>query len=71
VVTATSVELLVNLRELLGSGGHGRLRATPLVVASVRMAGAARDMGVSRIIQAAGASNAALLEALCGLVEDV
>lgn len=70
VVTATSVEILENLRELLGKEGYGRLCATPLVVVSVRMLRAAEEMGIERIIRAEGASDTALLEVLCRLAGD-
>lgn len=70
VVTATSVEILENLRALLGARGYGRLRSTPLVVVSERMLHSAEEMGIERIVRAEGASDTALLEALCRLAAE-
>ncbi len=69
VVTATSVEVLENLALMLGREGRGLLCATPLVVISERMQQAAVRLGIARVLQAAGAGDEALLDALCGLLE--
>lgn len=65
VVIATSREVLDNLVALLGTAGLERLRETPLVVVSERLATHARALGIGRIVVADGASDEALLQAAC------
>lgn len=65
VVIATSREVLDNLVALLGAVGLARLRETPLVVVSERLASYARTLGVGRVVVAAGASDDALVRAAC------
>ena len=64
-VTLTSVETLQNLLKLLSDGGRALLANTGLVVASGRIAAAARAAGlVGEIVLAAGADDDAMLGAL-------
>jgi len=65
IVTATSAEVLDNLVAMLGEAGWPRLRSTPLVVISERMAERARGLGFERVLLAAGAEDAEVLRALC------
>ncbi len=65
LVLATSVEVLRNLECLVGVGELDRLRSTPLVVASERIAEAAQARSYRRILLAEGAGDAELLAALC------
>lgn len=69
-VTATSVEVLENLDSLLGGQGRGLLRDTPLLVISERMVEAAERLGFTRVLLATGAGDEAILNALCGLLEN-
>ena len=69
LVTATSGEVLDNLLTLIGWNGRDLLLNTPLVVASGRIGKAATGLGFSRVELANGASDAAMLAALCRLVE--
>jgi uroporphyrinogen-III synthase len=64
-VVATSADVLANLALLLGEAGLQRLRRTPLVVVSERMAEQARTLGCTEVIQAGGAHDHQVLEALC------
>ena len=65
VVLVTSREVLDNLVALLGAAGLERLRETPLVVVSERLATHARTLGIGRVYVAAGASDGALVRAAC------
>ncbi len=71
VVVATSVEVLDNLFDLLGEAGAARLRHTPLLVVSRRVAEQASARGCQRLAIAASATDADILQALCELNEDV
>lgn len=71
VVTATSQAILDNLFELLGDDGAARLRTTPLVVVSQRVAEQALGRGCGVVHVANSARDADLLAALCELGEDV
>ena len=64
-VTVTSVETLHNLQTLLPERARAWLRSTPLVVASDRIAQAAREQDLSGpVIDARGADDASMLGAL-------
>lgn len=66
LVTVTSGELLDNLVGMLGEAGWPLLRSTPLLVISERMRDAAEQRGFDCVLQAAGADDAALMDAICG-----
>lgn len=66
LVTVTSGELLDNLVGMLGEAGWPLLRRTPLLVISERMREAAERRGFDCVLQAAGADDAALMDAICG-----
>jgi uroporphyrinogen-III synthase len=66
-VTVTSIEILDNLFTLLGAAGASKLQKTPLVVVSERLAEHARARGCRKLYLAAGASDHALMQALCAL----
>ena len=70
VVTATSAEVLENLAAMLGDRGRGLLRATPLVVVSSRMEQAAVRLGIEQVRRSTGAADTALVESLCGILEE-
>jgi uroporphyrinogen-III synthase len=64
-VTVTSVETLHNLLTLLPERSRARLRTTPLIVASERIAQAATELGLrGPVIDARGADDASMLGAL-------
>ncbi len=65
IVTATSAEVLDNLVAMLGEAGWPRLRSTPLVVISERMAERARGLGFAQVLSATAADDAAVLRRLC------
>jgi uroporphyrinogen-III synthase len=65
LVTATSADVLDNLVGMLGEAGWPLLRRTPLLVISERMRAAAEQRGFETILQAAGADDLSLLEAIC------
>jgi uroporphyrinogen-III synthase len=65
IATATSGELLDNLLTLVGRRGRDQLLATPLVVVSGRTAESAAQLGFARVELADGASDAAIITALC------
>jgi len=65
IVTATSAEVLDNLVAMLGEAGWPRLRSTPLVVISERMAERANGLGFRQVLLASGADDASLLRSLC------
>lgn len=69
VVTVTSVQSLDNLFTLLGEAGVERLRQTPLVVASQRIATRAAEQGCEQILVSPSALDRDMLATLCGLVE--
>lgn len=71
LVTATSDEVLLNLRELLGESARAILTATPLAVLSPRTGETARQLGFGRIAVAARADDAALVEALIALTSPI
>jgi len=62
-VTIASAETLHNLAAMLGDGGAGRLRATPLFVPHAKIAEAARMSGMAEVIVTAG-GDAGLLQGL-------
>lgn len=65
IVTATSVESLHNLHDMLDAAARERLRHTPIVVVGHRQAEAARALGVLSAPQMAHtASDAAILDAI-------
>lgn len=64
LVTATSVEVLENLRAMLGTAGWPLLSHTPLLVISRRMGDEARKMGFETIIVAQGAGDEAIISAI-------
>lgn len=64
VLTATSNALLDALDQVLQRDRLTALRAQPLIVASERIAGRARELGFERIRVAAGASAQALIASL-------
>ncbi len=68
LTTATSGEVLDNLLTLIGRNGRDLLLDTPLVVVSGRTEKAAMRLGFGRVELADGASDAAVLAALCRLV---
>ena len=65
LVTATSNEVLENLRTILGVEGWPLLRRTPLLVISERMQAMAREMGFERILLAEQAADQAILQCIC------
>jgi len=65
VVTSTSIDMLNNLISLIGEEGLPLLKRTPLLVISSRMLQSAKALGFQRIILASGASDQAILAALC------
>ena len=71
VVIATSAAILDNLFVLLGDEGAARLRETPLIVVSERLAEHAAGRGCRVVHVARSARDADLVAALCKLVEDV
>jgi uroporphyrinogen-III synthase len=71
VVIATSATILDNLFALLGDAGTARLRETPLIVVSQRLATHALTRGCQTVRVAASARDADMLGALCALAEDV
>jgi len=71
VVVATSNAIVDNLFTLLGEEGGERLRTTPMVVASQRMADYVVGRGCEIIYVANSARDADLLTTLCEVSEDV
>ena len=71
VVTASSQAILDNLFTLLGDDGAQRLRETPLVVVSRRVAEHAVERGCGIIYVAASARDLDVVETLCEVSEDV
>lgn len=69
LATATSGEILDNLLTLIGEQRRDLLFDTPLVVVSERTGKTATALGFARVEVADGASNAAVLAALCRIVE--
>jgi len=65
LVTVTSNAVLHNLLAMLGSAGGARLRRTPLLVISERMRRQARALGFQQILLAEGASDQAIVQAIC------
>ena len=57
--------MLNNLVTLLGKNAYPRLKHTPLLVISTRMQKQAKVLGFQQIILADGASDSAILAALC------
>jgi uroporphyrinogen-III synthase len=64
VVTATSVETLQNLRELLSDHGRRLLRDTPILVLSRRIAAAAAELGLRGECVLAAADEPSIIGAL-------
>lgn len=71
VVIATSNAILDNLFDLIGEAGTERLRRTPLIVVSRRMAEHAVARHCEAVHVAASAQEADLLETLCKVNEDI
>ncbi|WP_256091550.1 uroporphyrinogen-III synthase [Candidatus Thiosymbion oneisti] len=69
LATATSGEILENLLTLIGGKGRDLLLATPLVVVSERTGKTATALGFTRVEVADGASDTAVLAALCRIIE--
>ena len=69
VATATSVAILDCLWRLLGEAGQAKLKETPLVVLSGRIADRARELGCRRVVVTRQAGDRAILESLCELAE--
>lgn len=69
LVTATSGEILDNLLTLVGEKGRDLVFDTPLVVVSERTGKTATTLGFARVEVADGASDIAVLAALCRIVE--
>ena len=65
MVIVTSGETLDNLVSMMGLGGLALLRATPMLVISPRLKAKALAMGITRVILAREASDAAIHDALC------
>lgn len=63
-ICAMSSETMHNLFELCGAGCHAGLRATPWLVPHPRVAGAARALGITQVLEASGSGDDALLAAL-------
>lgn len=66
-VLITSSDILDNLFTLLGEAGEPKLKQTPLIVVSERIAEHARARGCRTLYLAKQASDGALLKALCEL----
>lgn len=69
LATATSGEILDNLLILIGEKGRDLLLDTPLVVVSERTGETATEFGFARVEVADDASDAAVLAALCRMIE--
>ncbi len=65
LVIATSIEILMNLRRMLGSNGWSRLQRTPLLVISERMLQKAEVLGFETILRAKDASDLAVVDCVC------
>ena len=65
IVTSTSIDMLNNLVTLLGDAGLPLLQERPLLVISARMQQHAEALGFQQIVLADGASDQAILAALC------
>ena len=70
IVSVTSRDILDNLFTLLGEEGAELLQNTPLIVVSERLAEHARTRGCRHLHLAAGATDPALLDAMCELADD-
>lgn len=68
-VTATSDEVMLNLMEMLGPEGRAHLLATPLVVVAERTAEKARRLGFVQVAVAERAEDAAIVRAMCMLLD--
>ena len=68
-VVVTSVAVFDCLWSLLGPAGQERLRQTPLVVLSERIARKARELGCRQVVVTGQADDDAILESLCALVK--
>jgi uroporphyrinogen-III synthase len=69
LITATSDEVLLNLMEMLGPEGRIPALATPLVVVAQRTAQTALGLGFTRVEVAERAEDAAIVRALCAIVD--
>lgn len=67
VVTASSSAILDNLFAMLGESGATRIRSTPLVVISERMAAHARERGCRDLVVAASPRDVDVVEAVCSI----
>ena len=65
IVTVTSGEALDNLASIMGFEGLALLKEIPMLVISPRLKAKALAMGITRVILARGASDAAIYDALC------
>ncbi|MES9972352.1 MAG: uroporphyrinogen-III synthase, partial [Candidatus Thiodiazotropha sp.] len=69
LVTVTSVEVMHNLKSIMGKRGWPMLRHTPLLVISERMRVEARKEGFETILLATGADDDAILSAIQGWID--
>jgi uroporphyrinogen-III synthase len=69
-VTVTSVQALENLVAMLGEDAMGLLEGTPIVAASERIAARAAELGCDEVTVSEGASDDAIMAALCALAAD-
>jgi uroporphyrinogen-III synthase len=65
LVTTTSIDVLINLQQILGRRGWPLLRQTPLLVISQRMQEMAEELGFQNILRAQSAGDEAILARLC------
>ncbi|MEN8179792.1 MAG: uroporphyrinogen-III synthase [Pseudomonadota bacterium] len=65
LVTATSNDILANLKRILGPKGWPQLKQTPLLVISERMLEMAEKMGFETILRANNAGNQVILGRVC------
>ncbi len=65
LVTATSNEILLNLKRILGQRGWPLFKQTPLLVISKRMVALAQELQFETILLAKDASNPAIVERIC------
>lgn len=64
LVTVTSMEILNNLIEIIGTKSLPLLQATPIIVISPRMQSGAESMGFRHVILADGANDEAMMAAI-------
>jgi len=71
IATASSNQILDNLFTLLGEQGAQKLRQTPMLVVSQRMADHARALGCESVHIASSARDRDMVTALCELAENI